>query len=108
MARRDELGPFELEVLDALLRRSRDAYGVRLIEDIKAATGRAPSVGALYTTLERLEQKGFVRSAWGEPTAERGGRRKRLYTLDASGAAAVQRTRDAQSVRNGVLLPQGV
>jgi PadR family transcriptional regulator, regulatory protein PadR len=108
MARRDELGPFELEVLEALLRRSRDAYGVRLIEDIAAAKGRTPSVGALYATLERLERKGFVRSAWGEPTAERGGRRKRLYTIDASGAAAVLRMGNVQTDRIGDLSPLGV
>lgn len=97
MARRDELGPFEYEVLDTLLRHPRDAYGVTLIERIAEATGRKPTVGALYTTLERLERKGFVRSWWGEPTQVRGGRRKRLYAIDASGAAAVQRIRAQQT-----------
>lgn len=110
MARRDDLGPFEFEVLDTLLRHPRDAYGVSLIERIGEATGRKPTVGALYTTLERLERKGFVRSWWGEATQVRGGRRKRLYAIDASGSAAVQRMRaKAGDTAMGVvgLLPGG-
>jgi len=97
MPRRDELGPFEFEVLDTLLRHPRDAYGVSIIDRIGEAKGRKPTVGALYTTLERLEAKGFVRSSWGEPTATRGGRRKRLYAINATGAAAVERMRERRA-----------
>jgi len=102
MPRRDELGPFELEILETLLRHPRDAYGVSLIEWIGETTGRRPTVGALYTTLERLERKGFVRSWWGEATQVRGGRRKRLYAIDPSGAAAVRSMRAKRGTAVGL------
>ena len=86
------LGAFEYEVLSALIQRPRDAYGATIRRDIAERTGREPSVGALYTTLDRLEAKGFVSSWWGEATAERGGRRKRYYRIEASGEDAVRRT----------------
>lgn len=92
MGRRDELGPFEFDVLQALLGKPRDAYGVTILAKIAQQTGRKVSLGALYTTLERLERKGMVRSAWGEPTAIRGGRRKRLYEIEPSGSQAVRRS----------------
>jgi PadR family transcriptional regulator, regulatory protein PadR len=88
---RDVLGPFEYQILSVLLRYPRDAYGATIQERIKDLTGRGPSIGALYTTLDRLSQKGFVSSRWGEPTNERGGRRKRYYKIEASGAQAVRK-----------------
>ena len=53
--------------------------------------GREPSIGAVYTALERLERKGMVSSQWGEATEERGGRRKRLYRVEAKGELAARR-----------------
>lgn len=79
------LGAFEYEVLATLLAQPRDAYGVTLRRRLKEVTGREPSFGALYTTLERLERKGLVGSEWGEPTAVRGGRRKRYYRITGHG-----------------------
>lgn len=86
---RDRLGPFEAEILRCLMSRPRDAYGVSILDRLKEDTGRSYTIGALYTTLERLETKGLIRSRWGEPTAERGGRRKRYYEVSASGSSAL-------------------
>jgi len=105
---RDTLGTFEYQILSVLLRQPRDAYGATLQERIEETTGRDVSIGALYTTLDRLERKGLVSSWWGEPTAERGGRRKRYYRIEASGAEAVSRTEALHArLGGGVLLPQG-
>ena len=105
---RDTLGTFEYQILSVLLRQPRDAYGATLQERIEETTGRDVSIGALYTTLDRLEHKGMVSSWWGEPTPERGGRRKRYYRIEASGQEAVHRT-EAMHVRfgGGSLSPQG-
>lgn len=84
-----KLGPFEEEVLTLLRDNRTDAYGLRLIDLIKQSTGRSPSIGAMYTTLDRLERKGLVRSRWGEATPERGGRRKRLFEITATGQSAL-------------------
>jgi len=83
-----KLGPFEREILQVLIAHPQNAYGVPILGWLKEAFGRDYSVGALYTTLERLEKKGLVKSEWGEPTAERGGRRKRYYQISASGHRA--------------------
>jgi len=105
---RDTLGTFEYQILSVLLRNPRDAYGATLQERIEETTGRDVSIGALYTTLDRLERKGMVSSWWGEPTAERGGRRKRYYRIEASGEDAVERTEAIHSrFCGGLPLPQG-
>jgi len=105
---RDTLGPFEHTILAVLLRQPRDAYGATLQERITEATGRDVSVGALYTTLDRLERKGLVTSWWGEATPERGGRRKRYYKIEASGVDAVRRTEALHArVTGDMLAPQG-
>lgn len=85
------LGEFEQIVLLAILRLGKEAYGVAIRDEIAQCTGRRTAPGALYTTLDRLEQKGFVASRLGEPTPERGGRAKRYYSVSAAGAAAVER-----------------
>jgi PadR family transcriptional regulator PadR len=90
--RREILGSFEYQVLSVLLRQPRDAYGVTIQERIQERTGRDVSVGSLYTTLDRLEKKGFVSSWWGDVSPERGGRRKRYYKIEAAGADAVRRS----------------
>jgi DNA-binding PadR family transcriptional regulator len=85
------LGEFEQVVLLAILRAGDNAYGVRVRAEIEACTGREPSPGALYTTLDRLEEKGVVTSRLGDPTPQRGGRAKRYFTVSASGMKAVTR-----------------
>ena len=88
---RQTIGDFEQLILFALVRLGADAYGVTIRREIEARTSRAISPGALYTALDRLEKRGLVSSRLGEPTAERGGKRKRLYTLQPSGEQVLAR-----------------
>jgi DNA-binding PadR family transcriptional regulator len=90
---RDTLGPLEFQLLATLLERPRDAYGIAIMHRIEERTGRSRSLAAIYAALDRLQKKGMVSSWWGEPTPERGGRRKRYYKVEASGAEAVRATR---------------
>ena len=94
MAKSDNLGEFEQIALLALIRLRANAYGASIRQEIAERTGRDVSVGAVYTTLERLERKGFVSSARGAPTPERGGRAKRYYKIEAPGERALQRSRE--------------
>lgn len=87
----DWLGEFEQLVLFAVLQID-DAYGTAIRREIEARTGRSVSAGALYTTLDRLERRGLVTSAWGEPTPERGGKRKRLFKVKPAGREALARS----------------
>ena len=87
----DWLGEFEQLVLFAVLQ-VEDAYGATIRAEIERRTSRSVSAGAIYTTLERLEARGLVASTWGEPTPERGGKRKRHYTLKPAGRAALARS----------------
>lgn len=84
------LGEFEQLVLMTLLRLGQHAYGASVASEIATRTGRDVAVGAVYTTLGRLETKHLVRSRVGEPSAVRGGRRKRYFALTAKGEAALQ------------------
>lgn len=84
------LGEFEQLVLLALLRLGADAYGASVRHEIELRSGRRVSISAVYTTLDRLEHKGFVRSWIGDPTPQRGGRRRRHFDLSASGARALK------------------
>jgi DNA-binding PadR family transcriptional regulator len=83
------LGEFEQVVLLAILRLEKHAYGVTIRSEIAACTGREPAPGALYTTLDRMEEKGIVYSWFGEATARRGGRAKRYFALTKAGLAAL-------------------
>ena len=91
----DRLRDLEYTLLLALLRLG-EAYGVPIRDEIAARTGRQLSLGALYTTLDRLEGKGFVASRMGAPTAVRGGRRKKMCRLTLAGKGALSRTWDFQ------------
>lgn len=84
------IGEFEELVLLAILSLRNDAYGVKIADAIEKATGRSVSIGALYTTLSRLEEKGLVRSRLGEATAARGGRAKRFYKIEAPAQTALR------------------
>jgi DNA-binding PadR family transcriptional regulator len=94
MSRLDSLGEFEQSVLLAIVHVKDDAYGVTIRREIESRTGRSIAVGALYTALDRLERKGYVRSAASDPTPQRGGRSKRYFTLLPAGAAALERSRE--------------
>ena len=84
------LGEFEQIVLLSILRLTDDAYGATIRRDIEARTARRLSISGVYTTLDRLEAKGLVRSWIGEPTSERGGRRRKYFALEAAGARALK------------------
>jgi PadR family transcriptional regulator, regulatory protein PadR len=79
------LGEFEYLLLSVSARLGDDAYGAAIGQEVERATGRHCSVGALYTTLDRLEEKGLVETWMGEATPQRGGRRKRLVRVTAKG-----------------------
>ena len=86
------LGEFEQLVLLAILRVADDAYGVTIRQAIVTESRRDVSLAAVYKTLTRLEDKGLVIASVGEPTPERGGRRKRYYTLSAAGRRALRQS----------------
>ncbi len=94
----NNLGEFEQLALLAILRLGDDAYGMRMRREIEERAGRIVSIGALYSTLDRLEEKGFIRSELGESTPQRGGRAKRFFTLNPSGREALNKSLAA--VRN--------
>jgi PadR family transcriptional regulator PadR len=95
MPRGDLLGSLEHIVLLALIRLKSNAYGMTVRREIEERTGRNISIGAVYTTLERLQAKGYVSSFVGEPTAERGGRAKRLFRIEADGEEALRASQEA-------------
>ena len=84
------LGDFEQLVLLALVRLGDRAYGVAIHTEILERAGRDVTVASVYKTLERLEDKGFAASTLGEPTAERGGRRKKYFRIHPAGRRALR------------------
>lgn len=92
---RSYLGEFEQLLLLALLHLDDDAYGVRIREIVEKRTGRTISPGAVYTALDRLEGRGLVLSRLGDPTPQRGGKRKRYYRLEPAGARLLRQSQDA-------------
>ena len=90
----DILGSFEQMVLLAVVRLGDDAYGMTVRREISDRTGREVSLGAVYSTLERLERKGLVKTHGGSSAASvsRGGRARRFYRVNAAGRAALRNT----------------
>jgi PadR family transcriptional regulator, regulatory protein PadR len=80
------LGNFEEVILLVTGILGEEAYAFRIAAEVENQTGRASSIGAVHSTLNRLENKGFLTSKFGEPTDVRGGRRKRIYTITAYGS----------------------
>ena len=91
--RPDTLGEYEQCLLLAVVHLGEEAYGVTVRQEIETRTGRDIALGALYTSLGRLEQKGYLRSKMSDPTPQRGGRSKRYFALTATGAAALRQSR---------------
>ena len=89
------LGDVEHFVLLALLRLGKDAYGISILDEVVARTGRPVTRATVYVALKRLEEKGYVTSRLGESTPERGGRAKRYYKLKPSGLRALRESRAA-------------
>lgn len=103
------LGDLEQIVLLALLQLGDDAYGVSVQREIEARTGRTLSLGAVYATLTRLEEKGFVRTKLAPPTRTRGGRRRKLYLVQPKGREAVRAAMSAlRSMSRGLSTALGV
>lgn len=97
------LGALELIVLLAVARLENEAFGLAVRRDVSTRTGRDYSVGAIYTTLQRLEEKGLVTSRTTEPLPVRGGRSRRQFIVSAAGHKALrQAQRVATSVWSGV------
>jgi len=82
------LGEFEYLLITASARLGKEAYGAAIKQEIEAATGSRCSIGALYTTLDRLEAKGLLETWMGESTPRRGGRAKRMVRVTAQGLKA--------------------
>jgi PadR family transcriptional regulator PadR len=82
------LGEFEYLLVAAAARLGEEAYGAAILQEVERSTGRKCSLGALYTTLDRLERKGMIKTWMGQPTQERGGRSKRMVQVHAKGVAA--------------------
>ena len=80
------LGEFEYLLISAAARLGDEAYGTAIRAQIENTTGRVCSIGALYTTLDRLEAKGLITTWMGEATAQRGGRPKRMVSVTKQGA----------------------
>ena len=84
-----KIGAFEELVLLAVGSLGNEAYGVAVKEVLKEKTGKSPSIGALHSALYRLEDKGCLKSHEGGATSERGGRRKKFYSLTSAGKDAI-------------------
>jgi DNA-binding PadR family transcriptional regulator len=91
------LGEFEYLDLSAASRLGEEAYGVTIRQGVEQATKSNCSAGSLYTTLDRLEQKGLIKTSMGDPTPQRGGRPKRMVQVTGKGA------REAKAFYNAVL-----
>ncbi|MFG5120857.1 PadR family transcriptional regulator [Methylorubrum sp. POS3] len=99
----DELSALEQRILLALTRLHPNGYGVSVQDEILSRTGKTVSFGSIYAALDKLEERGFVESRQGEPTAERGGRRKVHFTVSAPGHRALNSSMMAlDSLRAGI------
>ena len=105
MARR--IGEFEQLLLIAVLRLGpQDAYGMRIRKELEDKGNRTVSPGAIYTALERLERRGLVSSWLGESSPQRGGKRKRHYSLEVAGVAEIRSIHEAFSRMTRGLKPK--
>src|SRR5262245_59535057 len=101
------LGEFEQLVLWTLVRLRREgAYGMAIRRDLEERTGRSVSIGAVYATLDRLEEKGMVKTRTAESIPERGGRARRYFEIRAAGVEALNESRRVlMAASRGVPLP---
>ena len=95
MGKGNFIGEFEQMVMLGIVRLGDNAYGVTVHREIEQITGRSVRRGAIYVALERLERKGLTISHFGDPTAERGGRSKRIYSVSEAGRLALRTSRNA-------------
>lgn len=88
------LGEFEELVLLTTAALVNEAYSVAICDELEKHTGRAAKLGVVHSVLNRLEEKGLVKSKLGEPTSVRGGKRKRFYTVTNAGKASLLKTKE--------------
>ena len=88
------LGEFEEVILLLVGILGEEAYAFKIAQEFESQKGRAVSIGAVHSTLNRLGEKGFLESEMGEPSAVRGGRRKRIYSITAYGERVLKEARD--------------
>lgn len=88
------LGDFEEVILLLVGILGEEAYAYKTAEEFESQTDRAVSIGAVHSTLNRLSEKGFLTSEMGQPSTERGGRRKRIYTITAYGRRTLSESKD--------------
>ncbi|MCZ8216930.1 MAG: PadR family transcriptional regulator [Cyclobacteriaceae bacterium] len=74
-----------------------EAYGVGVMDELESQTGRSLNISAVHAVLTRLEEKGYVKSKMGDPSQERGGRRKRIFLLTAAGKKALEETNEMRN-----------
>ena len=91
--RRSDLGEFEEVVLLAVAGLYPEAYSVAIAEELENQTGKTVTTGAVHAALQRMEKKGYLNSSMGEATAQRGGRRKRLFELTVAGSSILHQVR---------------
>jgi PadR family transcriptional regulator PadR len=100
-----ELTTLEQHLLLAIIGLHPNAYGVSIQDHIKERTGREPSTGSVYAAIDRLEEKGFVKSRQGESTKERGGKRKLYFTITGPGQHTLRQSLQAiHSLSHGLRL----
>ena len=107
MASRIYLGELEELILLMVALLANDAYGVSITEELKKQAGRDISVSAAHAALHRLEEKGFVKSKLGGASQERGGRRKRLFTVTTYGRQAIEDLRETRNLIWNLILKAG-
>jgi PadR family transcriptional regulator, regulatory protein PadR len=90
------LGEFEELILTMVAALQEDAYGAAITDEIGSRLQRSVNLSAVHVTLYRLEDKGFVKSRFGGSTKERGGRRKRIYTITSAGLSMLRTMKDAR------------
>ena len=90
---RNFVGEFEEIVLLTVMKMGEEAYGVGIKREIEGNLNRSVSIGALHTALQRMTDKGFVNSELGDATAERGGKRKRFFTVTDAGIEVLERAK---------------
>lgn len=90
MSDRQLLGEVEQLVLLAIVRIGEGAYAVPIREELQRSGGVSLSRGTIYVTLDRLERKGYVRSAFADPTPEPGGKSRRIFSIEHAGLAALR------------------
>jgi PadR family transcriptional regulator PadR len=94
LMKRGYLGEFELMLMLTVIHLGEEAYGVTVSRELERHRKRCVAIGSVYAALERLEHKGLVSSALGEPTPERGGKAKRYFRITQEGLRQIHRTRE--------------